>query len=198
MTDPHPVWPPIAIYDANVLYPAFLRDVLVRLAVAKVVAARWTAEIHDEWTRNLRADRPDLSVETITRIRTLMDRALPDALVTDYASRVEEMASLPDAQDRHVLAAAVHAQAQYLVTRNLRHFPAEVLSGYGVEARAPDEFITVLLDKDPETVTQALERHRTKLQRPPMTRVEYVRALERSHLPTAAQRFAASMLDAGA
>jgi hypothetical protein len=103
MTGQPPLWPPIALYDANVLYPAFLRDVLVRLAIANVVAARWTTAIHDEWMRNLSANRPDIDPAAIVRISDLMNQALPGALVTGYESRIGALSMLPDTNDRHVL-----------------------------------------------------------------------------------------------
>lgn len=50
----------ILIYDACVLYPAPLRDMLMRLALTDLYRARWTDMIHDEWTRNVLKQRPDL------------------------------------------------------------------------------------------------------------------------------------------
>ena len=71
-----------ALLDANVLYPAPLRDVLMRLAVTDIFAARWTERIHDEWTRNLLKNRPDLTVEQLQRTRALMNAHVRDCLVT--------------------------------------------------------------------------------------------------------------------
>ena len=95
---------PTALYDANVLYPATLRDVLVELATAGLFRARWTDAIHDEWTRNLLADRPDLSPAAVDRVRRLVDAAVPDCLVTGYEPLVAGL-DLPDPGDRHVPAA---------------------------------------------------------------------------------------------
>jgi NAD dependent epimerase/dehydratase family enzyme len=55
--------PSTAIYDACVLYPAPLRDLLIRLAGKGLYRAKWTAEIDDEWKRNLLLNRPDLTRE---------------------------------------------------------------------------------------------------------------------------------------
>jgi hypothetical protein len=179
------------VYDANVLYPAFLRDVLLRLAVADLVAARWTLAIHNEWMRHLRADRPDLSPAKIARVRELMDEALPHALVSGYELRMGEIAALPDADDRHVLAAAVHCGAQYIVTSNVRDFPSLVLQHDDVEARTPGEFVGMLLDADAETVAGVLERHRRGLRAPPMNVAQYREALARNHLADVVERLAA-------
>ena len=93
------------LYDANVLYPNLLRDVLIRLAQTGLVHARWTDQILDETFRNLAADRPDIPADTLARLRELMNRAVPDCLVTGYETLIPAL-TLPDEDDRHVLAAA--------------------------------------------------------------------------------------------
>ena len=111
----HPV---TAVYDANILYPAPLRDLFIRLAQAGLVRARWTETIHDEWIRNVLKDNPQLSAERLARTRTLMNEAVRDCLVTGYEDLIESL-SLPDPDDRHVLAAAIRAGAEVIVTYNL-------------------------------------------------------------------------------
>ena len=113
---------PAVIYDANVLYPAPLRDLLIRVAMAGLVRARWTDAIHEEWIRNLLRNRPDLGAEQLKRTRQLMDRAVPDCLVIGYEGLIDGL-RLPDMDDRHVLAAAIHARATLILTLNVRDFP---------------------------------------------------------------------------
>lgn len=72
------------VYDACVLYPAPLRDLLVQLATTRIFRAKWTDLIHDEWTRNLLIKRPDLNAEKLARLRILMNDNVPDSLVTDF------------------------------------------------------------------------------------------------------------------
>lgn len=81
---------PVALYDANVLYPAQLRDFLMRLAVHGVVRAQWTKAIHDEWMRNVHANFPDIAWGALERTQRLMDEALPDALVEGYEHHTEK------------------------------------------------------------------------------------------------------------
>lgn len=57
----------VAVYDACVLYPAPLRDLLMHLAVSDLFRARWTTRIHDEWMRNLLANRTDLTRAQLER-----------------------------------------------------------------------------------------------------------------------------------
>jgi predicted nucleic acid-binding protein len=62
-----------AVLDANVLYSAFLRDVLLQLSAANLFLPYWSERIHEEWTRNLLAHRPDLPPEKLFRTRVVMD-----------------------------------------------------------------------------------------------------------------------------
>ena len=65
-----------------------------------------------------------------------MNAAIPGALIENYEELIEGL-KLPDADDRHVLAAAIKAGAETIVTSNLKDFPAGVLATYGIEARVP-------------------------------------------------------------
>jgi predicted nucleic acid-binding protein len=169
--------PVTAIYDANILYPAPLRDLFIRLAQAGLVRARWTEAIHDEWVRNVLADNTALSPERLARTRTLMNDAVRDCLVTGYEDRIESL-SLPDPDDRHVLAAAIRANAEVIVTFNLKDFPASVLVSHNIEALHPDEFLATLFDAAPGPVCAAVKRQREGLRNPPKTAEELLATLE--------------------
>jgi predicted nucleic acid-binding protein len=169
--------PVTAIYDANILYPAPLRDLVIRLAQAGLVHARWTEQIHDEWVRNVLKDNPQLSPERLARTRTLMNEAVRDCLVTGYEDLIGSL-SLPDPDDRHVLAAAIRAGAEVIITYNLSDFPAATLACYDVEARHPDDFLLELLDFAPGTFCTAVKRQRESLRNPPRTVEELLSTLE--------------------
>jgi PIN domain len=132
------------IYDACVLYPSPLRSLLMYLAPTGLFRARWSAEIHAEWMRSVCRDYPDVTQAQVERIRDLMNDHVRDCLVTGYESLIPTL-TLPDPDDRHVLAAAIHAGADVIVTANLADFPAAELSKYGVGARHPDDFISGLI-----------------------------------------------------
>ena len=53
-----------------------------------------------------------------------MDRHFPDALVVGFEPLIDGL-TLPDADDRHVLAAAIRGQADVIITQNLKDFPRE-------------------------------------------------------------------------
>ncbi|PQO42265.1 PIN domain-containing protein [Blastopirellula marina] len=170
----HPV---VAVYDANILYPAPIRDLFMRLAHAGLVRAKWTEEIHDEWIRNVLKNNPAITQERLTRTRRLMNEAIRDCLVTDYEGRIPNL-SLPDPNDRHVLAAAIQARASVIITFNLRDFPASILAAYDLNAIHPDTFLVDLLDADTESVCEAVSQQRRALRNPPKTADELLDTLE--------------------
>lgn len=166
-----------AVLDACVLYSAMLRNVFMYLAATDLFRAKWTAEIHDEWMRNVCKKNPGLKRSAVETIRDLMDTHVGDALVTGHVDLVDSL-SLPDPTDAHVLAAAICAKASVIVTFNLKDFPAAELAKYGIEAQHPDEFVRHLLDLSPSTVVGALDGMRLSLRKPPYTEVELINRLE--------------------
>ena len=177
----------VAILDACVLYPPSLRDLLMWLATVRAYEARWTEEIHAEWTRNVLADRPDVTPAQLDRTRRLMSVAVPKGLVSGYQARIPALA-LPDADDRHVLAAAGEAGATVIVTFNLSDFPADALAAYGIAPLHPDVFLSALFDDDPALFLQAVRTHRASLKNPPKTAAEYVQTLKATGLKGLASR----------
>jgi len=170
-----------AFLDANVLYPATLRSVLMELALAGAYRPLWTDRIHDEWTRSLQRDRPDLSADRIARTRALMLAHVDDAMVTGYEPLIDTI-TLPDPDDRHVLAAAIHGGAAMIVTTNVKDFPATALVAHDIIALLPDDFLCRLLADDPQSVLAALAADRASLRNPPMTTETYLTALDRAGL----------------
>jgi predicted nucleic acid-binding protein len=177
------VSPPItAILDACVLYGARLRSFLMYLAMSDLLWARWTHRIHEEWMRNVLENYPHLTREKLERTRDLMDRHALDAIVTDYEDLVASL-TLPDPDDRHVLAAAIRAGADAIVTFNLADFPAEVLAEFDLEALHPDDLLERLIDLDVEAVCAAARQDRVSLKNPPKSVDEYLTDLERAGIP---------------
>lgn len=172
-----------ALYDANVLYPAPLRDLLMNLAMTGVFRARWSPSIHEEWKRNLLLNRPDISREQLDRTSHCMDAAVPDGLVTDYESLAVGL-DLPDEDDRHVLAAAIiKCNASVIVTFNLKDFPQAALGRFDIEALHPDDFIADLWDLDKSAVLAAAQRQRLSLKNPPLSVQKYLDKLLQQRLP---------------
>ena len=170
-----------AVYDACVLYSASLRDILLRLAEFELVVPLWSEAIRNEWTRSLFRNRPELKQENLERTCRKMDSRFPCSLVQGYESILSTL-QLPDPNDRHVLAAAIHAEAKCIVTINVKHFPKAALLPYGIEALLPDEFVSRLIQENPIRVLETVKYHRSSLTRPSKTVEEYLATLEKQGL----------------
>jgi hypothetical protein len=170
-----------ALLDANILYPAPTRDLLLQLAVTDLFKARWSADIHREWIEALLRNEPHRDRAALERTRDLMDKATRDALVTGYEPLIPTL-TLPDEGDRHVLAAAIIGRCDVIVTQNLKHFPETALAPFGVEAKHPDEFLCNHLNLAPGVFCSAVARVRARLQNPPYTVEQYLATLTRQGL----------------
>jgi len=173
--------PPVVVLDACVLYPAAQRDFFMWLAAGGAIRAHWTQEIHEEWMRNVERDY-GIARSVLERVRTLMDQAAGDALLSHYRQH-EHLFTKTDAKDRHVAAAAVaarkrsKAQIVTIITWNLRDFDRNELAKVGVAAESPDAFLCSLFAESPEEVIAAFTRMRDNLRNPPKTTRECVNAL---------------------
>jgi predicted nucleic acid-binding protein len=173
--------PFIVVYDANVLYPNNVRDLLIRVAQADLVQAKWTEQILDETFHNLKTNRPDLDPVRLDRTRALMNGAIADVLVTGYEPLIEGLC-LPDPDDRHVLAAAIKAHAQVIVTENTKDFPAAMLSDWSIEAQSADDFVRDLIDLNRQAVYAQVQRMADTWQNPPGTVEDVLNGLEHNGL----------------
>lgn len=138
--------------------------------------ARWSECVQEEWIRNLLDNRPDLTRTQLERTRQLMNVHVPDALVTRYEQLIPAL-TLPDPNDRHVLAAAIRGGASVIVTNNLQDFPENFLEEYEIDVQTPDEFILHPIGLYPAEVCAAAEDHRASLHNPAMSREEYLEML---------------------
>jgi predicted nucleic acid-binding protein len=171
----------VVVYDACVLFPAPLRDLLIRVARTGVVRAHWSEQILEECFRAVLRERPELEPEKLARTRELMDRALPDARVTGHEQLIDSFV-LDDPDDRHVLAAAIRIGAQAIVTFNLKDFPNRVLEPLGIEAKHPDDFLIEALDLAPGAIAGAVNEQAATLRSPPRSVAELLETLQRQGL----------------
>jgi len=177
--------PPVYLLDTNVLIPFFSKDFLFELG-GRGLPVRWSRNIEVEFRRVWARLFPDIP----THANSILD--LAHGVIPDWRApedkRVAMTASLPDADDRHVLAAAVGCGATVIVTRNLRDFPPEILGPYEIEAQTPDQVISTLYDVRPDFVTAAASAMRARLKRPPMTTDEWLDGLAKGQLVEVARR----------
>lgn len=169
-----------AVLDANVLYGRLLRDVLLSLANAHLYSAKWSAHIRDEWMRNLIANKPGYEA-SVRSAAAAMESAIPDCLVTGYEHLIDGL-TLPDAGDRHVLAAAITGHADCIVTLNEKHFPTDVLNSFGIERQTPDEFVLNQVMLQPATALAAIKGMRERWQKPEYTAEAMVGLFEKRGL----------------
>lgn len=171
----------VAVLDANVLYPAPVRDLLLSLADVKLYRPKWTSLIQDEWVRNLLINRPDINPKSLKRLQAAMNSAFPDAGISSYESLIDDII-LPDMDDRHVLAAAVKGEANIIVTNNLKHFPAKHLKTYYIEVQTPDKFVKNLITLNETRVLKAFQAQISRLVNPPQSANQVFSTLERCGL----------------
>jgi predicted nucleic acid-binding protein len=171
----------VVVLDANVLYPARLRDFFIRLAIAGMFRARWSDIILDECFDNIRHHNPELDPVRLNRTRDLMNAAVVDATVTNFEHLIENF-DLPDPNDRHVTAAAIASGATAIVTFNLRDFPTSALATHGLTAISPDDFARQLHRYDPDAVLEVLTEQATNLRNPRTTLDELLDGLRHAGL----------------
>lgn len=176
------------ILDANVLYPNRMRDILLTMVHKGLFRAMWTDEIMDEWSRNVLANHAATEAQ-IGRTVAIMKDAFEECWVYHHRSLIAGIEGLPDEGDRHVVAAALAAGAQQIVTSNLKDFPAEVLELYELEAIDPDTFLVGQFELNRSLAVNAIHSVRRRLGKPPFKKGEFLTDLTRKGMP----KFAAAL-----
>lgn len=175
-----------ALIDACVLVSAPRRDLLLTLAEAEFFRVRWSRNIISETQSALRNIFAERGVEDhdarAARAVAAMQTAFPEALVDDQEGLQPLTFGLPDANDEHVLSAAVQTQAQAIVTDNLADFPAAILSPLNIEARTADDFIADTVALDEGKAVAAIRSMRVRLRRPEMSPQDFLKSLETHRL----------------
>ncbi len=147
--------------------------------------ARWTDKIHDEWINAVKKQRPDIPSQVLEEMRYLINSSVPDCLISDYEDLIEKV-TLPDENDRHVLAAAITGRCNFIVTRNIRDFPLKATRQYDVRALAPHEFIKLF---SPEDTLKSAEKVLEKLLH--VSRDRYIQSIRKNKLKAIAEEMKA-------
>ena len=154
----------------------------MRLALTDLFKARWTDQIHDEWINALLREEGKFTRDQLERVRDLMDLHVRDAKVTGYEYLIDSL-SLPDPDDRHVLAAAICCNADAIVTANIKDFPENELRKYDIEVIHPDDFVCYQIELDPGRACNAVKCQREALKNPLKTIDEFLVHLQKCQLP---------------
>ncbi len=170
--------------DTSAVFGGALNDLLLSLAERGMFRPLWSQGMFEELARNL--ERRGIPANAVSRRIGMMREAFPDAEVVGYMDLIESMRC--DEGDRHILAAAVRANAALLVTFNLRHFPTAALEPYDIEARHPDDFLLDQLELREGSVLACVTEVLASYENPPMTLAEYLSVLARAGVPRSAKR----------
>lgn len=174
-----------AVLDASVLFPNMKRDLLLRFFEADLYRARWTEQIQQEWLTNAIRKYPDKE-DRLRRTDALMREHFTDAWVAGYECFIETV-ELPDPDDRHVVAAAIRTNSQYIVTDNLKHFPVDALSELDLERGTADRFLASTFEHYEMPALQVIREHRAGLRGRPSP-PDYLMNLIAKGLPLLASR----------
>lgn len=148
---------------------------------------RWTDAINDEWSGHLLKNKPDLDPKRISATIHAMNTSVLDAIVRDYEPLINGL-DLPDPDDRHVLAAAIMARAHVIVTFNLKDFPADKISHFGLHAKHPDDFLLDLFEINSDEFIEAIKKDLGHYTAPKLTFDEYLASLDKAKVPKTAAR----------
>ena len=143
-----------AVLDTNVVYPVIIRDILFWFAHYDLYTPKWSEHIFDEWKKVM--EEKGISQEEANKRVSKANAAFPDALVQNYKGLIEHL-KLPDADDCHVLAAAIKTNANLIVTNNIKDFPAAYLQSFSLSAKTADDFLTDIIDLNPEQAIAAFK-----------------------------------------
>ncbi len=168
------------VLDSCVLYPAPLRDTLMRMALFDMFKANWTDMIHEGWIAALTQEN-ESERKKMEQARDMMNSCVRDSIVTGFDHIIDGL-ELPDPNDRHVLAAAIRCNADAIITKNLKNFPEEALEPYDIEAIHPDDFLFYQIDMAPVTCCDIFNKQRQAL-KTPYSVEEFLASLLSQELP---------------
>ena len=151
------------VLDACVLYPTVMREVLLAVAKQGLFVPIWSARLLEEWARAAARHGPEAEALARGDIARAC-AAFPEALRATPEGLTARL-WLPDPADVHVLAVAIAASADAIITLNAKDFPRNILAEEGLERRDPDQLLMALLEAHPEEVRAAAEEVRREAER---------------------------------
>jgi hypothetical protein len=183
--------PKDVVVDACVWHAAFVRDLLVHLAVDGIVSPIWSAQIEREWTTSVCRRRPEIEPARVHATAALIRRVIPQGFrAAPPASIVRGLIArgLPDPDDAHVIALAISDRVPSICTFDRRGFPPGLLRQLGIATVSPDQLLSTVAEASRDRCLHAIERHRRSLRMPAVGREEYLAMFRRNRLPVAAAR----------
>lgn len=164
--------------DTNVLYKSHIRDLILRLSRKDTFKVYWSDGVLAELQKNL-SSSAGLSEDKVVRLTQKLNEIFPDSCISGYEDFVESVV-LSATEDKHVVAAALHAHCDVILTENVKDFPDTELSRYAIEAQNPDTFLCHHYSLEQGKTIRAIQEHISMLNNPPLTFAEYLGWLERA------------------
>lgn len=171
-----------AYLDTCTLVPIALSDTLLRVAEKGGFRPAWSERILRSVRRVVLEVHPDIRPDRIDKRLDNMREFFPDAMTTGWESLVDGI-RLPDPNDRHVVAGAIVARADMIVTANIKDFPAAELDRFDLHAKTPDDFLLDLMDLDPDKMVETITEQAGAALNPPLTAEDVLIALGRAGAP---------------
>lgn len=151
------------LLDTCVIYPTVMREVLLRVAAAGVFEPLWSARILEEWARAAIKLGPTGEIQARSEA-AVMSANWPKASVV-WKPSLEAQLWLPDANDVHVLAAAIAGSADMIITMNAKDFPRNILTEEGLVRQDPDGFLHGVWQAQPELLVRVVGEVRDEAER---------------------------------
>lgn len=171
----------VALLDADCLHKLYLRGILLWLADQGSYEPCWSKDILEETVQSLVKRFPSEGPRLRKQINTIA-AGFPEAEIFGYEHLVGTL-GCPDPKDEHVLAAALTRKANKLVTLNVRDFPNDTGSRYGIEIVHPDDFLVELSIENQQVFLAATARWIAGYSRPKVSVIDVAQAMIRAGCP---------------
>ena len=175
-----------AVLDTNVIYPLISRDLLFWFAHYDLYTPKWSKHIFDEWEEVM--IRKGLNLSDARKRIAVVNSAFPEALVKNYKHLIPTL-NLPDQKDRHVLAAAIKSNSNYIITNNLKDFPKEIVDTFEIEVIAADDFLVNIIELYHDQAIAAFKEMVLIRKNPKMEEFEILNQLKKCGLKKTADFF---------
>lgn len=142
------------VLDACVLVEAAVSDLFLRLSEEpRLLLPKWTDTIWQE-THRTWIEKLGWNEDLATSRKDAATQAFPEAMIEGFEHVIPVCTNHPE--DRHVLAAAIHAKVETIVSFNVKDYTTDSLAPWGINVAHPADYLKVLYDHDPAVVTNSL------------------------------------------
>ena len=172
------------LLDTCALVPGPIRHILLEAAMSNLFTPLWSEKIFEEW--QFVALKSSEQAFAAVKIEILLMRGKWRNSLVCRNVALESTLVLPDINDRHVLAAAIVGKADLLLTNNLKDFPSQIISRYGLTRKNIDTFLLELFTESPylinNFVDRAFDSHKSNIESNPTSKKSFLKKYGLSRL----------------